>query len=91
MATPAAAGGTRGPTGAEAMGGIRTSTTRLDDLSADQVRRLQTALNRAGCNAGAVDGVVGRRTRQAIACGLEKNNLGSNELSGLYRSLHLGF
>ncbi len=91
-APPAGAdvGRTRGPTGAEAMGGTRTATTRLD-LSADQVKRLQTALNDAGCNAGAVDGVVGRRTRQAIACGLEKNNLGSNDLSGLYRSLDLDF
>lgn len=83
-------GGTGGTTGAEAMGGVRTATTR-SDLSADQARRLQAALNDAGCNAGAVDGVVGRQTRQAITCGLEKNNLGSDDLSGLYRALGLDF
>lgn len=86
----AAAGGTRGPTGAEAMGGTRAPTTRLD-LSADQIRRLQAALNDAGCNAGAVDGVLGQRTRRAITCGLEKNNLGSDDVNGLYRALGLDF
>ncbi len=67
-----------------------TAATRLA-LLADQVRRLQAALNDAGCNAGAVDGVVGGRTRQATACGVEKNNLGNNDLRGLYRSLDLDF
>lgn len=86
----AVAGGTEGITGAEAMGGVPSATTRLD-LSADQVKRLQSALNDAGCNAGPVDGVVGRRTRQAISCGLKRNNLGSNDLSGLYRALDLDF
>ena len=84
------AGATRGPTGAEAMGGIRNATTPLE-LSADQVRRLQTALNDTGCSAGEADGVVGPRTRRAMACGLEKNNLGNNDLPGLYRSLDLDF
>ncbi len=84
------ASGNRGPSGAEAMGGTRAATTRRD-LSADQVRRLQAALNDAGCDAGAVDGVMGRRTRQAIACGQQKNNLGSDDLSGLYRALDLDF
>ena len=88
--TGADAGGTGGTTGAEAMGGVPASTTRLD-LSTDQVRRLQTALNDAGCNAGAVDGVVGPQTRQAITCGLEKNSLGSGDRNGLYRALDLDF
>jgi peptidoglycan hydrolase-like protein with peptidoglycan-binding domain len=86
----AGAGRPSGPTGAEAMGGTRAPTTRLD-LSADQIRRLQTALNDAGCNAGTVDGVLGARTRQAITCGLEKNNLGSDDVNGLYRALDLDF
>ncbi|MBA3258452.1 MAG: hypothetical protein H0T68_03165 [Gemmatimonadales bacterium] len=84
--TPAA----RGPTGAEAMGGVRSDAAQ-PELSTDQVRRLQTALNDAGCDAGTADGVMGRRTRQAIACGLEKNSLGSDDLNGLYRALDLDF
>jgi hypothetical protein len=81
-----------GPTGAEAMGGIRASRTPAPrDLSAAQVRRLQAALNILGCNAGAPDGVLGQTTRQAITCGLKKKNLGPNDYSGLYRSLSLNF
>lgn len=102
---PAAAGavegGTGGVTGARAMGGVPAApstaargtpaaTARLD-LSADQVRRLQSALNDAGCDAGTVDGVIGRRTRQAITCGLERNNLESDDMNGLYRALDLDF
>jgi peptidoglycan hydrolase-like protein with peptidoglycan-binding domain len=72
------------------MGGVRAGQTRTD-LSADQVRRLQTALNDAGCDAGPADGVMGQRTREAVACGLKKKHLGSDDLTGLYRSLGLNF
>lgn len=89
----------RGPTGAEAMGGVRSPTptaapgaaTAPQHLTADQVKRLQTALNNAGCNAGAADGRMGPGTRRAIACGLKKNRLSSNDYRGLYRSLNLDF
>jgi hypothetical protein len=89
----------RGPTGAEAMGGVRSPTptaapgaaTAPQDLTADQVKRLQTALNNAGCSAGAADGRMGPGTRRAIACGLKKNGLRSNDYRGLYRSLNLNF
>jgi peptidoglycan hydrolase-like protein with peptidoglycan-binding domain len=81
------------------MGGIRTPTTAAapgaatapEDLSTDQVKRLQAALNKAGCKAGAVDGVMGSGTRRAVACGLEKNRLRSNDYRGLYQSLNLKF
>jgi len=84
------AGAAGAPSGAEAMGGTPTATARVD-LSADQVKQLQTALNDAGCDAGSVDGVVGPRTRNGIACGLDKNNLSSDDLTGLYRALNLDF
>jgi len=35
-------------------------------LTADEVRKLQAALNGLGFNAGAVDGIPGRQTREAI-------------------------
>jgi len=91
--SPAAAdtGGARGPSGAEAMGGVPAAATARVDLSADQVRQLQAALHDAGCDAGPVDGVVGPRTRQGITCGLEQNNLRSDDVSGLYRALGLQF
>jgi peptidoglycan hydrolase-like protein with peptidoglycan-binding domain len=36
------------------------------DLSPDQIRQLQQALNENGFNAGEVDGVFGARTREAL-------------------------
>ena len=61
------------------------------NLSADQVRQLQTALNQSGCNAGPVDGIVGPKTRQGIACGMKKNNIRGQDLNALYRALNLNF
>lgn len=80
----------RGPTGAEALTGVRAAPAPAT-LSANQVKRLQAALNRAGCNAGTPDGVEGAGTRRAIDCGLKKYKLASNDLSGLYRKLGLDF
>lgn len=87
----------KGPTGAEAMGGVRAPTppaaggARALDLTRSQVTQLQVALNDAGCDAGSADGVIGARTRRAIACGMEKHNLERNDFSGLYRALDLDF
>jgi peptidoglycan hydrolase-like protein with peptidoglycan-binding domain len=36
------------------------------DLTTDQIRQLQQALNEHGFNAGEVDGVLGARTREAL-------------------------
>ena len=60
-------------------------------LSTDQVRQLQQALNDAGCEAGAVDGRLGPRTREAMACARQKNNLTGNNPNELFRALNLGF
>lgn len=81
----------QGPTGAEAMGGVRGTAAPPRQLSADQVRRLQAALNKDGCDVGPPDGVMGAQTREGIACGLRKHGLRSNDLSGLYRALDLDF
>jgi peptidoglycan hydrolase-like protein with peptidoglycan-binding domain len=85
-ATDSRAARASGPTGAEAMGGVRSAAASVD-LSPDRVRRLQSALNDAGCDAGEVDGVVGSRTRRAIDCGLKKHGLGRDDVAGLYREL----
>ena len=73
---------------AAAKGGQRFN---LGKLSHDQVVQLQTALDSIGCNAGPKDGVVGPKTRQGITCGMQKNNIPSNNVDSLYRSLHLNF
>ncbi len=81
---------TAGPTGAEAMTGVRASQSS-GRLSVEQVKRLQAALKKVGCGTGPVDGVQGARTQRAIACGLKKYELASDDLSGLYRKLGLDF
>lgn len=58
-------------------------------LSKDQVMQLQTALSGAGCDAGNADGIVGPKTRQAMACARQKNNVTTN--ADLYRALNLDF
>jgi len=69
--------------------GRRTSGARGMMLSRENIVQLQTALNEAGCDAGAADGIIGPRTRRAITCARQKNNVTSNE--ELYRSLNLDF
>lgn len=91
-AAGAGAGNPGGPTGAEAMGGTPGAGAGAAlDLTPDRVRQLQAALNDGGCDAGPVDGIVGPQTRRGIDCGLEKHELGSGDLSGLYRALNLNF
>ena len=58
-------------------------------LSHDQVTQLQTALSGAGCDAGTADGILGPKTRRAMACARKKNNVTTN--AELYRSLNLDF
>ena len=58
-------------------------------LSKDQVMQLQTALSGAGCDAGNADGIVGPKTRRAMACARQKNNVTTN--ADLYRALNLDF
>ncbi|HEY8258814.1 MAG TPA: peptidoglycan-binding domain-containing protein [Gemmatimonadales bacterium] len=83
-----------GPTGAEALMGVRASSPSVPApgrLSTDQVKRLQAALNKAGCHAGTPDGVEGAGTQRAIACAQKKYKLASDDLNGLYKKLGLDF
>lgn len=64
---------------------------RTSRLSHDQVTQLQTALQQANCDPGAVDGVMGARTRRAMNCYRRNNNISGNNPSDVYRSLNLNF
>lgn len=61
------------------------------NLSRAQTRQLQTALNGAGCSVGRVDGRMGRRTREAMACARQKNNITGNDDQALFKALGLSF
>lgn len=76
----------RRTTNARSSRGRGTTTTTL---SRENIAQLQTALSNAGCDAGAADGIMGRRTRRAIACARQKNNVSSDQ--ELYQSLNLDF
>jgi hypothetical protein len=92
-ATPATTEATRanGPSGAEAMTGVRAASAAARELSADQVKQLQSALKKDGCYSGTADGVGGPGTQRAIECGLKKYKLAPDDVSGLYRKLGLKF
>lgn len=77
--------------GEAAMSPAREAHFDLSGLSSDQIKELQTALNKAGCKAGPADGIVGQRTQRAIACGMHKNNIEGQDPKPLYQALHLDF
>jgi hypothetical protein len=58
-------------------------------LTRTQVTMLQQALRDDGCDPGAIDGLVGPRTRRAIACAYERNDLDGRNLNALFRALDL--
>lgn len=60
-------------------------------LTKDQISQLQTALQQSNCDPGAIDGVLGPRTRSAMACARQKNNITGNNPNELFRSLNLNF
>ena len=72
------------------MGGIRAASAPRE-LSADEVKQLQSALKKTGCYTGTADGVNGPGTQRAVGCGLKKYKLGANDVSELYRKLGLSF
>jgi len=69
--------------------GRRSSGSRGTTLSRENIAQLQTALSNAGCDAGTADGIMGPRTRRALACARQKNNVSSDQ--ELYQSLNLDF
>ena len=60
-------------------------------LSHDQVTELQQALQSANCDPGPIDGIIGPRTRRAMACARQQNSLSGNNVNDLFRSLNLSF
>jgi hypothetical protein len=60
-------------------------------LTQNQVKQLQQALRDAGCDPGAVDGIVGNQTRVAIVCVHRGKGLTTNNLNDVLRALNLGF
>lgn len=80
--------------GAAAVGNAASSATirtKLAALSNDQVKQLQTALNNDGCSAGAVDGMVGKQTREGVQCSMQKHDISDTDVDSLYRVLNLNF
>ena len=74
---------------AEAGGEVMLDANR--GLTRAQVRQLQEALQRAGCNPGTPDGVLGPRTRQALACARRQRGIESANTNDVLRALDLGF
>ena len=72
-------------------GSIGRASTRDYGLTTDQTKQLQTALSQANCNPGPQDGIIGPRTRQAMNCARQKNNVTGNNPNDLFRSLNLSF
>ena len=66
-------------------------SSRGQRLTRDQVAQLQTALQQANCDPGAIDSVMGAHTRRAMSCARQKNNITSNNPNALYRALNLDF
>ena len=60
-------------------------------LSHDQVTQVQTALQQANCDPGAIDGVIGSHTRSAMSCYRRNNNISGSNASDVYRALNLNF
>jgi peptidoglycan hydrolase-like protein with peptidoglycan-binding domain len=64
-----------GQTSGQNAGGAMGSGRHSLHLGASQTRMLQRALNRKGFNVGAVDGVMGPKTQQALSQFQQKNGL----------------
>jgi hypothetical protein len=72
-------------------GSLERSSNRGQRLSRDQVAQLQTALQQANCDPGAIDSVMGAHTRSAMSCARKQNNITGNNPNDLYRALNLNF
>jgi peptidoglycan hydrolase-like protein with peptidoglycan-binding domain len=64
---------------------------RNHGLTTDQVRQLQEAINRSGCNAGPATGTVDDKTLAGIQCVRTAKNIQSNNLNDVLRALNLSF
>ena len=73
--------------------GARRARTqrRPGGLTHAQVRDLQAALAREGCDPGGIDGRMGPQTRRAITCARQARGIDGNNANELLRALGLGF
>lgn len=60
-------------------------------MDRSQVEQLQQALRSDGCDPGSVDGILGPRTRRAMACSRQKHSLTGRNTNELLRTLNLPF
>ncbi|HEX5408474.1 MAG TPA: peptidoglycan-binding domain-containing protein [Gemmatimonadaceae bacterium] len=60
-------------------------------LTSDQVIQLQQALTQNSCDPGSADGVIGPKTRQAIHCIRQKDNITTPGLNPVLAALNLDF
>jgi peptidoglycan hydrolase-like protein with peptidoglycan-binding domain len=81
----------RGRTMQSSAGAIGRTRRGNYGLDKEQITQLQTALQQANCNPGPIDGVLGPRTRSAMACARRNNNITGNNPNDLFRALSLGF
>jgi peptidoglycan hydrolase-like protein with peptidoglycan-binding domain len=72
----------------ESRGNVARGRANLG-LTPTQVTMLQQALRDEGCDPGSIDGIVGPRTRRAIACAYQRNDLDGRNLNELFRALDL--
>ncbi|MGD9740655.1 MAG: lytic murein transglycosylase [Bauldia sp.] len=75
-----------------ALGGAATAVAPAQQLNTDQARELQTILARLGYDIGAIDGIIGQRTRAAVAdvqrqLGLPQDGIATPELLQRLRTL----
>lgn len=88
-----AAASTTADMAASAKSAAVNSTITIKTLakSPEHVKALQTALNDDGCSVGAVDGVVGAKTRHGIICSAKKHDVPATDLSKLAAALNVTF
>ncbi len=60
-------------------------------LSRENVRELQMELNRLGCDAGPIDGLVGPMTARGMSCAREQLGIESQDPNALFHALNLSF
>lgn len=60
------------------------------NMNADMIRQIQTALQRRGFNPGAIDGVLGRQTMEAVNAYQRANNLPVDRYLNIETIRHLG-
>ena len=72
--------------------GARFSPDRPNHgLSSEQAIEVQQALARAGCDVGAIDGVVGQRTLRGIECFRGQQILAAADLESVLTALNVSF